>query len=308
MTRYILGRIFQALFSMIALSVLIFLLARITGDPALILLPDDAPLEQRQKLRAELHLDQPLYVQYGIWIWDVVRGDLGSSTSRHTKVSDLLSQRIPNTLQLAAAGFFVTMFIGVPVGIYAAARRGSSFDLIARFIAVFGQAVPGFWLGIILILVFGVWLRVLPVGSGKGFLSLILPAFTIGWVSTAGIMRVTRSSMLEVLDSEYVKLARIKGVSEGLVLWKHALKNVGLPLLTYAGLILFTFVSGTIVTETVFAWPGVGSLVYQAVLQRDFPVLQGAVLFISAVYLFGNLLIDLAYAFLNPRIRYGGEG
>lgn len=305
MTRFILGRVIQALVSLLVMSIIIFYLSRLTGDPAFILLPDEQTGADREALMAEFNLDKPVHVQYGIWLWNALQGDLGMSPDRREPVTSLILQRIPSTLQLAAAGFVVTLLIGIPLGIYSAAWRGSPLDWAARGSAVLGQAIPGFWLGLILILVFAVWLGVLPAGGKEGFSSVILPGFTMGWVTTAGIMRLTRSAMLEVLDAEYIKLARVKGATESAVLWKHALKNAALPVLTFASLILLIFVGGAIITETVFAWPGIGRLTMDAVLHRDFPVLQGAILFISAAYLIGSLIVDIAYSFIDPRIRHG---
>ena len=305
MGHYILGRALQAVASLFVMSIIIFVLSRLPDDAAFVLLPDDAQPGQLDQITKELGLDKPLVVQYGIWLWNVFQGDLGNSTSRPAlKVTEVVAQKIPNTFKLAGAGYIISLGIGIPIGIYAAAWRGKPFDLASRLFAVLGQAIPGFWLGILLIMTFGVWWPVLPAGGAGGFKHMILPAITIGWVTTAGVMRLTRSSMLEVLDSEYVKLARIKGVSERSVMWKHGLKNAALPVVTYAGLILILFVTGIVITETIFAWPGLGRMMFQAVISRDFPVMQGGVLFITSVYLFGNLLVDIFYAFLNPRIRY----
>jgi peptide/nickel transport system permease protein len=304
MTRYLISRLLQALASLIAMSMLIFVLSRLTGDPAVVLMPDIASPADRQAFRVEMGYDKPSYMQYLVWVWKVMHGDLGMSLAHHLSVAEILSQRISASLELAAAGFAFSLAIGIPIGIYAAAYHNSKFDLVARLFAIFGQAIPGFWLGLILIMIFGVWLQILPAGGRTDVTSVILPAITIGWVTAAGTMRLTRSSMLEVLNTDYVKLARIKGVSETAILWKHALKNAAPVIMTYAGLILFLLLTGTIVTETVFAWPGVGSLMLDAVMQRDFPVVQGAVLFITAIYLLGNLGIDVCYALLNPRVRY----
>ena len=306
MGHYILGRVVQAVVSLLVMSMIIFTLSRLPNDAEYMLLPDDTPPTHRDKVIKELGLDKPLVVQYWIWLWNAAQGDFGNSTSRPAlKVTEIVSQKIPATLKLAGAGYIVSLGLGIPIGIYAAASRGKPIDLVARLFAVLGQAIPGFWLGILLIMTFGVWWPVLPAGGAGGLKHMILPAITIGWVTTAGVMRLTRSSMLEVLDSEYVKLARIKGVSQQSVLWKHALKNAALPVVTYAGLILILFITGVVITETIFAWPGLGRMIFQAVISRDFPVMQGGVLFITAVYLLGNLIIDIIYAFLNPRIRYG---
>ncbi len=286
------------------MSLFIFLLVRLTGDPADVLLPLDAGPDRYQQFYHEYGLDKPLPQQYAIWMGKLLTGDFGVSAARRVPVSQLIMERFPLTLQLAAAGFLVTVLFGLPLGIYSAAWKDGPLDNAARVFAAIGQAVPIFWLGIILILIFSVQLGWLPAGGRGGLESLILPAVTMGWFTTAGLLRVTRSAMLEVLSSDYVKLARIKGVSETKVLWKHALKNAALPIITFGSLIFFTFITGTIVTETVFAWPGLGTLVVQAVLNRDYAVVQVVVLFISAAYLLGNFVVDVLYFYINPRLRF----
>ena len=305
MGAFVLKRFAQAIVSLLLMSIFIFLLVRLTGDPGHVLLPLDATPEMYEHLEKEMGLDKPLFVQWVKWTGKMIRGDFGTSMARHVPVTQLMAERFPATLMLAAAGFFVTLIIGLPLGVMSAARRGGKLDVTARIFAVLGQSVPLFWLGIMLMMIFPVRLGILPAGGKSGFTSIILPAVTMGWFTTAGLLRLTRSSMLETLSSEYVKLARIKGLSESRVVWKHAFKNAALPVLTFASLILFIFVTGAIVTETVFSWPGVGTLVLQAVKNRDFVVVQALVLVISAIYMFGNLAVDILYAFLNPRIRYG---
>jgi peptide/nickel transport system permease protein len=194
--------------------------------------------------------------------------------------------------------------IALPIGVYSAAKRGRVFDLVGRLFAVLGQALPLFWLGLMLMLIFGVWLRLVPVAGRGTVWHLILPAATMGWASTAAMMRLTRSAMLEVLDSEYVKLARIKGLSEWKVVWKHGLKNALLPVVTFSVLLFAEMIAGAVVTETVFAWPGVGELLISSVFYRDFPVVQGTVLLLSTLFVFGNFMVDVLYAYLNPKIRY----
>jgi peptide/nickel transport system permease protein len=305
MGAFVLKRFAQAIVSLLLMSIFIFLLVRLTGDPGHVLLPLDATPEMYVHLEKEMGLDKPLVVQWLTWTSKMIRGDFGISMARHVPVTELMWERFPATLMLAAAGFFVTLVIGLPLGVMSAARRGGFLDVTARVFAVLGQSVPLFWLGIMLMMIFPVRLGILPAGGKSGFTSIILPAVTMGWFTTAGLLRLTRSSMLETLSSEYVKLARIKGLSETRVIWKHAFKNAALPVLTFASLILFIFITGAIVTETVFSWPGVGTLVLQAVKNRDFVVVQALVLVISAIYMFGNLAVDILYAFLNPRIRYG---
>ncbi len=304
MIRYILGRAVQALVSLLAVTIFIFGIVRLSGDPVQVLLPPEAPPEQYAEMYRLLHMDEPLYVQYGIWMSRIVRGDLGISTKLQRPVATLIEERYPNTLLLAGVAFAIALIFGFSIGVYAAAYRGSTLDLIARGFAVVGQAAPNFWMGIILILVFAVWFRWLPAGGIGDWTNIILPAITLGWYPVAGIMRLTRSAMIEVLGTEYIKLARIKGVSETSVLWKHALRNAALPVLTFASLTFLFLIRGSVIVESVFAWPGLGRLVLEAIYNRDFPIVQGVVLLMSTLVIFGNLVVDILYAYLNPRIRF----
>ena len=219
-------------------------------------------------------------------------------------VMTLILDRLPNTLQLGFAAMLISTILGLPIGIYAAVHRGTLKDHAARVFAVLGQSIPAFWLGIILILVFGVILPILPPGGKEGPSSVILPAVTLGLFAMAAVMRLTRSSMLEVLGAEYIKLARIKGLHEFKIVWKHALKNALIPVITFAVLLFTLFLGAAVVTESVFAWPGLGSLILDGVRTRDYPLVQGGVVVFSAIFIFANLLVDMLYAYLNPRIRY----
>ncbi|MCZ6788356.1 MAG: ABC transporter permease [Chloroflexi bacterium] len=305
MGNFILGRLLQAVLTLFVVSLFIFLLVRLTGDPKQVLLPIEASIEQYAQLEKALGLDDPLPEQYVRWVGKMLVGDFGTSSSRQIAVSQLLRERFPNTLMLAGSGFFLAIAVGLPLGVLSAAHRGRGTDVSARVFAILGQSMPSFWLGIMLLMLFPVRLGVLPAGGKSGWTSIILPAVTLGWFSTASLLRLTRSTMMETLSSDYVKLARIKGLSERTVIWKHAFKNAALPVLTLASLLLFGLITGTIIAETVFAWPGMGSLVLSAVVNRDFVVVQALVIVISAMYIFGNLTVDILYAFLNPRIRYG---
>ena len=300
MGRFILGRTFQALVSLFIVTVVIFLLARLTGDPAQLLIPDEWTREQADVLRASLGLDKPLPVQYWIYLTGLFQGDLGTSNLARLPVSDLIVERLPATLELGITSVVLATIIAVPIGIYAAYYRGAPLDLAGRLFAVLGQSMPIFWTGILLIMVFAVILNWLPAGGRGSVLHLVLPSITIGWFVAAGIMRLTRSSMLEVLDSDYVRLARIKGVNERVILWKHAFRNATVPVLTYGAIIMVGVLSGSVVTETVFAWPGLGRLLIEGVFFRDFPVV------LSSMYILVNLLVDILYVFLNPRLRRGG--
>jgi peptide/nickel transport system permease protein len=304
MVRFILERIAMAVVSMLFLSIVVFVLARLGGDPARMLLSDEASHEQVVQMRQLLFLDRPLHEQYWLWLSHVLEGDFGTSTRFQKPVLELVLERLPATLQLAGSAYVLTLFFGLTIGIYAAAYRGTTIDAVARLIAVVGQAAPSFWLGIMLILVFAVWLRWLPVAGQGHWYNLILPAITLGWGSVAGLMRLTRSSMIEVLGSDYITLARMKGVSEFGVLWKHAFRNAVLPVMTFAALVFLGLIRGSVIVETVFAWPGLGRLVLEGVNNRDFPIVQGVVLIFSSWIVLGNLVVDILYAYLNPKIRY----
>ena len=305
MARYIIKRSIHALITMVVVSVVVFMIVRLSGDPVEVLVPDEAPAEDYEEMRKLLRLDEHITVQYVIWMRNVLTGDFGESTTQRLPVATLVVERFPATLQLTSLAFAFTLLIGLPIGVYAAAYRGSPLDLFARGFAVMGQALPNFWQGIVFILIFAVWLGWLPAAGREGGIKfLILPAITIGWFPVAGVMRLTRSSMLDVLNSEYVKLARVEGVRESLVLWKHAFKNAALPVLTYSALIIVFMVRGSVIVETVFAWPGVGRLVLEAVYNRDFPIVQAIVLLFASFFITANLLVDITYAYLNPKIRY----
>ena len=237
-------------------------------------------------------------------LWALARGDFGQSIVSGEPAMRQVLERWPATLEVGVAGLFVTLVLALPIGVYAAAHRGSRLDYFARAFAVFGQAVPGFWVGLIFILIFAVELRWLPAGGRGTVWHVILPAITTGWFAVAGIMRLTRSSMLEVLDSEYVKLARAKGLSNSTIVWKHAFQNAAIPVLTFTALVVLTLVlTGSIVSETVFSYPGVGLLLIDAVRKRDFPQLQAAVLFLSFLYIIVNFAVDMCYGWLDPRTR-----
>jgi peptide/nickel transport system permease protein len=249
-------------------------------------------------------LDRPLIVQYLVWLGKAVQGDLGKSLWEKRPVTESLMQRIPATLQLGGAAWAFAMLIGVPLGVLSAVKRGSIWDYIGRVVATFGQALPPFWLGLMLILFFSVQLEWLPLGRRGGLDHLILPAITLGWLAAAGILRLVRSAMLDVLDSEYVKLARAKGVSQRNVIWKHAFRNAMLVPMTYAVLILSGFLTGTVVTETVFSWPGLGRLAVVAIQSNDFPMMAGAVMLGTGLIVVANFAIDIASVIVDPRIKF----
>jgi peptide/nickel transport system permease protein len=305
MKHYIAGRFIEAVISLIAMSFIIFILSRMAGDPLNLLLDAAATNEDRALMAAQLGLDRPILEQYGMFIVSAMQGNLGNSIANHQPVIDLITSRALNTIQLAIAAFAASVSIGVPVGVYSAYYRGTVSDYLFRTLAILGQSVPVFWLGLMLMLLFGNVLKIMPTSGKSGLLSYVLPAITMGWYVAAGLMRLTRTSMLEALQSDYIKLARIKGVSETMVIWKHAFKNAAIPVLTFAAILFVGMLGGAVITETVFAWPGLGRLMIGSIAWRDYPVIQGVVLFLSLLYVVANFVVDMLYGLLNPRIHYG---
>ena len=303
MTRYILGRLLQAIVGIFFITTLVFLLVRLTGDPSAILVSDFAPIDVQDRIRERLGLDRSLLEQYFAYMGGLLRGDLGDSFSGRPVV-DILAQYLPATASLAAVAMAVTLLVAVPLGILSAVYRGTWIDTVARAVALFGQSVPSFWLAIVLVLLFAVVLDLLPVAYRSGPESYVLPAVAMGWAAVAGIVRLIRSSMLDVLDSDYVRMARAKGMPPRVVVVKHALRSALIPVLTFTGLVLASFMNGSVVVESVFAWPGIGTMTLDAVSGRDFPVVQGAVIMIAVFFIVINLLVDILYAFVDPRIRY----
>ncbi len=305
MQRYIVRRLLQGLVTLFLVSIIVFILGRLTGDPVALLLSEFSTLEDKAMLTHQLGLDKPLVEQYAIFVWKAVRGDLGRSIrGDRAPALELVLERLPPTLQLASISVLVSFLIGLPLGVLAAVKKGSFVDTISRILALLGQATPVFWLGIVAMYVFSVQLGVLPTSGYGRPEQFVLPVFAMSAFMVAAFLRLTRSGMLEALESEYVKLARIKGLPETTVIWKHALRNSLIPVLTYMGTIFGRMVTGTVVVETVFAWPGVGRLAFDAVMLRDFPVLQAVVLFMATAFLVINLVVDVLYAYVDPRIRY----
>lgn len=305
MQRYIIVRLFHAFLALFAMSIIVFSLARISGNPMDVLLPEDATVQDFEIMTERWGLDKPLHIQYLVYVGNVLRGDFGTSIKwpgRSTR--DLILARLPATLELSLLALIVAALLALPLGVMVAVKKDTGIDYAGKVVALLGQAAPSFWVGIVLIWIFAVTLEWLPASGREGLTSLILPAFALGWFQVAAVMRLTRSSMLEVLDSEYVKLARIKGIPNWKVIWKHCLRNAAIAPLTYFGFILGGFLTGSVVIETVFAWPGVGLLAIDALRARDFQVVQSVVLFFGVIYIASNLLVDILYAYLDPRIRY----
>lgn len=304
MQRFLVRRFFLMIFVLLAVSVVVFAMSRIQGDPRLLYLNDYTTPEQWEEWGRQMGLDKPLVVQYLVWLGKAVRGDLGISLRESRPVTQAVLERVPATLQLGLSAWIFAFLLGWPLGVLSAVKRGTIWDYIGRTVALFGQALPPFWVGIMLILIFAVELEWLPTGRRGDIRHLIMPSITLGWLAAAGQLRLVRSAMLNTLDSEYIKFAKAKGVGNLTVIWKHALKNAMIPPLTFAGLVLAGFITGTVVTESVFAWPGLGRLAIEAVYQNDYPLLTGTVLFVTLMYVVINFAVDVAYAYIDPRIRF----
>jgi peptide/nickel transport system permease protein len=300
---YLLRRIFQSLLVLFGVSFVVFFILYLTGDPALILLPPEASADDVRRFREAMGFNDPFIVQYGRFLAGALRGNFGQSIRHGEPAFDLVIERMPATFELAGAGLLIALCLAIPAGIISAVRRNTLADYISTVVALLGQSMPTFWLGIMLILVFSVQFNLLP-SSGRGGLShLVLPAITLGLFTTARITRLTRSGMLEVLNQDYIRTARAKGVGNPPIVWKHALKNAAIPIVTIVGIELGTLLGGSVITETIFAWPGVGRLSVQAIYNRDYPVVQAAVFLLATTFVLVNLAVDLVYTYLDPRIR-----
>ena len=305
MQRFLIRRFFLIIITLFAVSMIIFVMARVGGDPRSLLLDDHATTEQWELLGEELGLNKPLYHQYAIFMAGVLRGDFGESISLRRPVMEIIAEKIPATLQLGGAAFLLALMVGIPLGVLSAVKRGSALDQIGRAVALVGQAAPSFWLGIMFIFFFAVYLRWVPPSGRQEWNSFILPTVTLAWGGfLAGSLRLMRSSMLDTLDSEYIKLAKAKGLAAWLIIWKHAFRNALIPPLTLAGVSMPAILTGSITTELVFAWPGMGQLAVQALWSSDYPLIQGLTITFTLAYVFVALIVDILYAYIDPRIRY----
>jgi peptide/nickel transport system permease protein len=303
MKRFIVRRVGYALLSLVVLSATFFVFIRLTGDPSVLLVEPGASKADIEAVRTDLGLDRPLLVQYGLFVKGLLRADFGRSFYYRTPVLELYLERLPNSLLLALVAMAFSLAIGIPSGILAAVRVNSWWDGVGKIFALLGLSMPSFWVGLLLILFFSVYLGWLPSsGSGTPW-HVLMPAFALGWYFAAAHMRLTRSSMLEVLGSEYIKLARLKGLPEALVICKHAFKNALIPVFTLAGVNLVVMVNAAVIIEVIFAWPGIGRLLYEGIFQRDFPLVQGVVIMAGFMIVGINLVVDILYAFIDPRIR-----
>lgn len=311
MTRYIIRRLLQSFLVVFGVSVLVFVILFQTGDPAILMASPDATKEEVDQLRHDLGFDRPIYVQYLDFASDAIRGDFGTSLRQGQPVFKLIRERMPATLKLALTAFVLSVVISIPVGIISATKRNSVWDNLVMGLALLGQSLPAFFLGVMLIFIFAGKLKWLPsYGQGDGSMvstvkHLVLPAITLATFSLARNARLVRSSLLEVLGLDFVRTARSKGLTESAVTYRHALKNALIPVVTIFGLEFGTLLGGAVITETVFSWPGIGRMIILAIQQRDFPVVVGAVTVIAVIFVFLNLIVDLLYGVIDPRVRYG---
>jgi ABC-type dipeptide/oligopeptide/nickel transport system permease component len=304
MLRYTLKRLWYTVYVVIGISLISFFFIHLSGDPVMLMLPGDASDQEIEELREHLGFNDPLSEQFLRFFFNAVRGDLGDSLYFHVPVMELVIERLPASLELAIAAMFIALIVAVPLGIISAVRRGTLLDMGSMFGALFGLSMPHFWLGIMLMLFFSVYLGWLPT-SGRGTLAhLCMPALSLGLPLMAMFARLTRSVMLEVLNLDYIRTARAKGLKESIVISKHALKNALIPLVTVAGMQFSALLGGTVIIETVFAWPGLGRLVVQAIFRRDYPLVQGIVFVLALIFVGMNLLVDILYVYLDPQISY----
>jgi len=305
LTRYIINRALQGLIAIFGALLIVFVAQRLSGDPVALMLPMDASEAEFTAMREALGLDRPLLVQFAIFLGNALTGDFGQSYQWNAPAMQLLLDRLPATLELAMAGLFFAVLLAVPLGVFSAVHRGGFLDRSAKVFAMLGQAIPGFWIGLLLILFIAVELQWLP-AYGRGTPAhLVLPAIALGWYPVAAMTRTLRSSMLDVLESDYVRMERAIGLPERTIVWRYALRNAAVPLVTMVGVYFANMLGGAFVIEVVFAWPGVGRTVVDAVFARDFPVVQAGVMLSAVVFVVVNLLVDLSYGFIDPRIRRG---
>ncbi|WP_313892652.1 nickel ABC transporter permease [Psychrobacillus sp.] len=306
MLTYVIRRLLHTVLVVFAISLIVFFAIRLTGDPVSVMFGAGEPTREAiEEITKNLGLDKPLYIQYGLFLKGVVTLDFGTSYRSGMPVTDLIFERIGATLALALGGIVVAILIAFPVGIISAVRRGTPIDFFGRIFSLIGISFPNFWLGIMLILVFAVTLKWLPSSGFDGFSSLILPSITLGMILSGILARLVRSSMLEVMNQQYIATAKSKGISSWAVIIKHAFRNALLPTITFLGLQFGSLLGGAVIIEQVFAWPGVGRLIIDAINQRDYPVIQGGVIFLAIIMVVVNLIVDLSYSIIDPRIKTG---
>jgi peptide/nickel transport system permease protein len=303
MLDYILKRMVQTIIVLILALTAVFFLVRLSGDPTALFLPPDAPSGQIEEYRQKLGFDRPLYVQYGEFMWNAVQGDFGTSLRTREDALGMILDRIPATFQLAFTALGLSLLVAIPVGMISAYKRNSLYDQVGVVFTVLGQAIPGFWLGLIFIYIFAVKLQWLPSGGGGSMAHFILPTVTLAAYSLARFARFTRSAMLDILGKDYIRTAKASGVPTHKILSRYALKNILIPIITLVALDLGTLLGGAVIIEVIFAWPGIGRVLYQSLLNRDFPVVLAGVFFVALIYSILNFLTDIMYAYVNPQIR-----
>lgn len=304
MPGFLIRRVLQGMVSIVGASIVIFIVSRLSGDPILIMLPNDAPAELIEQTRRNLGLDKSLWMQYLIFAGQALSGDFGMSYRWQMPAIDLVMERLPATIQLAVVALGFSVALAVPFGVLSAVHRGSWLDTFGKGFAMLGQAMPGFWVGLLLILAFSIHLGWLPAFGHGSLAHVIMPAIALGWYPVAAQTRIIRSAMLDVLDGDYIRMGRAIGAPERALIWKYAFRNAAIPLVTMLGVYFAAMLGGAFVVEVIFAWPGVGRTVVEAVFARDFPVVQAGVLLTSILFVTSNLLVDLSYGLIDPRIRH----
>jgi peptide/nickel transport system permease protein len=300
---FLIYRLFRLLIALWCVVTVVFVVMRLSGDPVPLLLPPDAPIAEMERLRHDMGLDRPIYVQYGVFINQAVQGDFGRSIHFRTSAMQVVWERVPATLELAFVSFVCALVVAIPAGVVSAIRRGSVYDNIVMGVALVGQAAPTFYIGIMLILVCSLRLNLFPTSGRGGWQNLVLPGVTLGAFAMASIARITRSAVLEIMRADYIRTARAKGLPEFWTLAKHIMRNAAIPIVTIVGLQLGNLLGGAVVTETIFSWPGIGRLAIQSIYNRDYPIVQSCVFITAAMFVILNLLVDVAYGILDPRIR-----
>jgi len=301
--RFLTYRLVRMVIALWSVVTVVFIVMRLSGDPVPLLLPPDAPIAEMERLRTEMGLDRPIYVQYGVFVGQALKGDFGRSIHFRTSAMNVVWERVPATLELAFASFLCAIVVAIPAGVLSAVKRGSTYDNLVMGVALVGQAAPTFYIGIMLILVCSLWLGLFPT-SGRGeWQHLVLPAVTLGAFAMASIARITRSAVLEILRADFIRTARAKGLPEFWTIAKHTMRNAAIPIITIVGLQFGNLLGGAVITETIFSWPGIGRLAIQSIYSRDYPIVQSVVFLTAAMFVVLNLLVDVAYGILDPRIR-----
>ena len=302
-SRFLTYRLVRMLVALWSVVTVVFIVMRLSGDPVPLLLPPDAPIAEMERLRSEMGLDRPIYIQYGVFVKQALQGDFGRSIHFRTSAMNVVWERVPATLELAFASFFCAIVVAIPAGVLSAVKRGSTYDDIVMGVALVGQAAPTFYIGIMLILVCSLWLGLFPTSGRGDWRHLVLPAVTLGAFAMASIARITRSAVLEILGADFIRTARAKGLPEFWTIAKHTMRNAAIPIITIVGLQFGNLLGGAVITETIFSWPGIGRLAIQSIYSRDYPIVQSVVFLTAAMFVVLNLLVDVAYGILDPRIR-----